>query len=194
MDNLYLFKKEEYLPRKKIAMFTLEHIAWVLLSLIISLVFFYFDEVLLGYVSLLFFTFSLIWLCKTFLVRHEKYYTVQLQPGGITFLDDQERLRFIPIEKIRKIKQLSMRNMGEDRSENINIWLFIYSIKLRNERHIQEIRFKEYRKEGRDIKLKFGEGMSERSDKFLEQVKSLDRSEEFMNHIGLTLDENEIQI
>ena len=185
MENLYLFEKEQYFPKKKIVYSVMGSVVFILFTLMIPLVFIYFNEALLGLILLFVPLLPIYGLYKIFRVLCEKCYTVQMEPGGIKFTDDQEKIRFVPATNIRKIKQVDRMVLSKDKKENVSMWLIIYSIELCSRQRSKEIRFKEYREDGRDFRFELKEGMIERSEKFMEQVNSLDRSEEFIDYIGL---------
>ncbi len=184
MENLYLFKKEQCLSRQQMMFFILESIAFILLSLIFLFFSLYTSNLLIMMFALLIPLWPIGTFCYALKMINEKCYTVQMEPGGIKYKDDKGNLRFVPVEKIECIKQVRIKNIGKDKKDHMNIWLAIYRIELCSGSHRKEIRFKQYWKDGRKINFKLRDGV-EGSEKFLEQVKILDRSDEFMEYIGL---------
>ena len=195
MKNLYLFEKEQSLSKRQMMFFILESLAYILLSLIVLVISLFFYDLLFLMFVLLIPLLVIGKFCYTLKIINEKCYTVQLEPGGIKYKDDKGRLRFIPVEKIECIKQVRIKNIVKDKESNMDIWLAIYRIQLCSGPYRKEIRFKQYWEDGRKFNFKLGDGVVERSEQLLEQVKKLlDRSDEFMAYIGLTLDENKTKI
>ncbi len=213
MDNIYYFEKGQWrLYKRNLIFFIMAQMNWIIypLATIIGVLIyglgFDFEPqeiftailvvgVVVAVLSLAFVSSVSALLGLRIVLREilQKRYTVQMKPGGIIFGNGQGKYRLIPAENIKRVTLVNKIELVKDiKEEDVAVWLMVYNIELYTEQGNKEIRFTEYIKDGRTFSRNiFG---FESTNKFTKQIKSLDRSNEFMDYIYSEKDRNSFEI